>query len=123
MNYNHFIKGHLMKSPLIKPSLKILVLLIIAISTSIFAQASGAVSSSVITDGFADHFSTIWDVAQWLMQAILIITAGVVAFKTATKGQGEDRTGGWIAVISIILVAIGLTFVPTIAETLFGIQF
>jgi hypothetical protein len=57
------------------------------------------------------------------MQAILGITAAVLAFKTATKGQGEDRTGGWIAVISIILVGIGLTFVPTIMDTLFGIEF
>ena len=94
-----------------------------AVSSSVLAQADGAVSSTVITEGFADHFTTIWGVAQWIMQAILIVTAGVVAFKTATRGQGEDRTGGWLSVIGIILVAIGLSFVPTVADTLFGIQF
>ena len=98
------------------------IVLLVRIS-SICAQADGAVSSTVITEGFADHFTTIWGVAQWIMQAILIVTAGVVAFKTATRGQGEDRTGGWLSVIGIILVAIGLSFVPTVAETLFGIQF
>lgn len=103
--------------------LRIASLLILSLTITILAQANGSVSSTAITDGFAEHFTTIWGVAQWLMQAILILTAGVVAFRTATKGQGEDRTGGWIAVISILLVAIGLTFVPTIAQTLFGIQF
>jgi len=93
-----------------------------AIVSSLFAQ-DGTVSSTVITEGFADHFGTIWGVAKWVMQAILGITAAVVAFRTATRGQGEDRTGGWIAVISILLVAIGLSFVPTITETLFGIEF
>ncbi len=96
------------------------ILAIISLTASVLADA---VSSSVITDELTDHFTAIWGVAQWVMQAILVITAGVVAFKTATKGQGEDRTGGWIAVISILLVAIGLTFVPTVAETLFGIKF
>jgi hypothetical protein len=99
------------------------ILFLALIAMSLFAQADGAVSATAITDGLATHFTTIWGVAKWVMQAILVITAGVVAFKTATKGQGEDRTGGWIAVISILLVAIGLTFVPTIAETLFGIKF
>jgi 4-amino-4-deoxy-L-arabinose transferase-like glycosyltransferase len=99
------------------------VILISAIFLPIYAQASGTVSSAIITEGFATHFTTIWGIAKWLMQAILGITAAVLAFKTATKGQGEDRTGGWIAVISIILVGIGLTFVPTIMDTLFGIEF
>lgn len=103
--------------------IRALFLMIVGTSVGAFAQADGAVSSTVITEGFADHFSTIWNVAQWLMQAILVITAGVVSFKTATKGQGEDRTGGWISVIAILLVAIGLTYVPAISETLFGIQF
>jgi hypothetical protein len=91
-----------------------------ALTVSAFAQA---VSSTVITSGLSDTFTTIWGVAKWIMQAILIITAAIVAFKTATKGQGEDRTGGWIGVIAIILIAIGLNFVPTIADTLFGIKF
>jgi hypothetical protein len=67
-------------------------LFILSFTLSLFAQANGSVSSTAITEGFAEHFTTIWGVAQWLMQAILILTAGIVAFKTATKGQGEDRT-------------------------------
>ncbi|MBN2434871.1 MAG: hypothetical protein JXK07_06350 [Spirochaetes bacterium] len=100
-----------------------LVVLISSVFVSVYAQANGAVSSTVITEGFSSHITTIWGIAKWLMQAILGITAAVLSFRTATKGQGEDRTGGWIAVISIILVAIGLTYVPTIMDTLFGITF
>lgn len=98
--------------------------LLVASSTiSLYAQANGSVSSTVITDGIATSFSTIWGVAKWIMQAILVIVSAVIAFKTATEGSGHDKTGGWIAVISCLLIAIGLTFVPTIADTLFGIKF
>lgn len=101
----------------------IIIVSIHVLNSLLLAQSKGKVSSTVITSELTDHFAAIWGVAQWVMQAILVITAGFVAFKTATRGQGDDRTGGWIAVISIILVAIGLTFVPTIAKTLFGISF
>ncbi|MGB7568643.1 MAG: hypothetical protein WBM07_12345 [Chitinivibrionales bacterium] len=99
------------------------ILSVYAISAFAQTTSGGAVSSTVITSGLSDTFTTIWGVAKWIMQAILVITAAIVAFKTATKGQGEDRTGGWIGVIAIILIAIGLNFVPTIADTLFGIKF
>jgi hypothetical protein len=36
------------------------VILISAIFLPIYAQASGTVSSAIITEGFATHFTTIW---------------------------------------------------------------
>jgi len=61
---------------------------------------------------------------KWIMQAILIITAAIVAFKNSDqKGKGRTGRAVWIGVIAIILIAIGLNFVPTIADTLFGIKF
>ena len=62
-------------------------------AASALAQTGGAVSSTVITSGLSDTFTTIWGVAKWIMQAILVITAAIVAFKTATKGQGEEPDG------------------------------
>jgi len=106
-----------------KPFVKTISMILCVYAVSTFAQTTSGVSATVITSGLSDTFTTIWGVAKWIMQAILVITAAIVAFKTATKGQGEDRTGGWIGVIAILLIAIGLNFVPTIADTLFGIKF
>ena len=105
------------------PFVKTISMILCFYAVSAFAQTTSGVSATVITSGLSDTFTTIWGVAKWIMQAILVITAAIVAFKTATKGQGEDRTGGWIGVIAILLIAIGLNFVPTIADTLFGIKF
>jgi hypothetical protein len=90
----------------------------------VLAQSTGGeLPASAITSQMEGQFSTIWGVAKWIMQAILVITGGIVAFKTATSGHGSDKTGGWLSVIAILLVAIALQFVPTIAKTLFGINF
>jgi hypothetical protein len=105
-----------------KESIPAVTLIVITCTISSFAQG-GTLPSSTITDDLGAQFSTIWGVAKWVMQALLVITAAIVAFKTATSGHGSDKTGGWIGVIAMILIAIGLNFVPTIAEMLFGIKF
>lgn len=98
-------------------------ILVFAVTSSIYAQAAGSVSSSVIIDGMEDTVGTIWDIIRWVCIVILMITGGIIAAKTAFQGGHQDKTGGWIAVIGCFLVGIGLTFVPTIANTLFGINF
>jgi hypothetical protein len=75
-------------------------------------------SVSSITSDMNTHLATIWGVAKWVMQAILVLVAAVMAFKTATGG-GQDKTGGWITVIGAILLAIGLNAVPAIASAIF----
>lgn len=84
------------------------------IAYSVMAQTS----VSTITSDMNTQLATIWGVAKWVMQAILVLVAVVMAFKTATSG-GQDKTGGWIAVIGAILLAIGLNAVPAIVSTIF----
>ena len=91
-------------------------LVLVGFSGTAFAQ----ISTTAITSGMGSNLKDIWAIAKWVMQAILVLVAAIMAFKTATSG-GHDKTGGWIAVIGTILLAIGLNFVPDVASALFGI--
>jgi len=106
-----------------KKRLLALSIIVLAVTSSVYAQADGSVSSAVIIGGLEDTVGTVWDIVRWICIVILMITGAIIAAKTAFAGGGHDKTGGWIAVIGCFLVAIGLTFVPTIAETLFGVNF
>lgn len=86
----------------------------------VYTAMAGA-TASAITAEMETQLQEIWAVAIWVMRAILVIVAAYLATKTVTSG-GQDKAGGWVAVIGALLVAVGLGAVPALVSTLFGIK-